>query len=94
MREREERAISAISSAAAQVGNRRLQDSCRPATRIDQRSIRREPDRAILRTPPSVVKEILEKTPKTSIERASGRDQAIAEWLNWLCESGSLPDRC
>jgi hypothetical protein len=22
------------------------------------------------------------------------RDRPIAEWLNWLCESGSLPDRC
>jgi hypothetical protein len=25
---------------------------------------------------------------------SQSRDRPIAEWLNWLCESGSLPDRC
>jgi hypothetical protein len=25
---------------------------------------------------------------------SQSRDQRIAEWLNWLCESGLLPDRC
>ena len=27
-------------------------------------------------------------------KRGQSRDRPIAEWLNWLCESGSLPDRC
>jgi hypothetical protein len=58
------------------------------------RPICREPDGAILGTPQGVVKEILETTPKTWIERATGRDQVIAEWLNWLCDNGSVLGRC
>jgi hypothetical protein len=58
------------------------------------RPICREPGRVILRTPQGVVKEILEKTPEKSIERATDRDQVIAEWLNWLCDNGSVFGRC
>ena len=47
-----------------------------------------------LETLQGVVKEILEKTPKKWIERATDRDQVIAEWLNWLCDNGSVFGRC
>jgi hypothetical protein len=36
----------------------------------------------------------LEKTLKKWIERANDRDQVIAEWLNWLCDNGSVFGRC
>ena len=88
------RTICAISNAALGVGNSRLHDGCRPATPIDMRPTCREPSRVIVRTPQSVVKEILEKTPKKWIERATDRDQVIAEWLNWLCDNGSVFGRC
>ncbi len=58
------------------------------------RLICRQPSRAILRTPRGVVKQIVKNSPKKCKERATDRDQVIAEWLNWLCENGSVPDRC
>jgi len=53
-----------------------------------------ESDRVILRILRSIVKQILQKTPRKSSARATGRDRAVAEWLNWLCDSGSVPHRC
>ena len=31
---------------------------------------------------------------KKWIEGANDRDQVIAEWLNWLCDNGSVFGRC
>jgi hypothetical protein len=53
-----------------------------------------ESDRVILRILRTIVKQILQKIPRKSNEKATGRDRAVAEWLNWLCDNGSVPGRC
>ena len=87
------RAIPAISNAAAPVGNshstmvagRQLGSTCVPFAENQTvlfLELRRVSSRKFWRTP------------KTWIERATGRDQVIAEWLNWLCDNGSVLGRC
>ena len=88
------RAISAISNPTVAAGNSDLCNGCRPATRIDLGPIAGSQTGLFLEHQRLSSRRLLEKMLKKWIERANDRDQVIAEWLNWLCDNGSVFGRC
>ena len=89
------RAISAILNAVLEVGNSRLHDGL-PAGNSDRHAsdLQRTRLRYFLKVCRVSSRKFWRKRRKNGSREPLTADQVIAEWLNWLCDNGSVFGRC